>query len=272
MLGTFKANVKVIDDKTIAVGDKHITVVSSRDPLQLPWADMGIDIVIEVWEETKASPLPLLFIAVVHSHISTRHREHDCRAYPSYPYSAFSADQSAPAQQRRGTSSPSLDPAERLYLHAPSFCAPCPWLAACGQQGTGVFIDGPGAGKHIQAGAKKVIITAPAKGNDIPTYVVGVNAQDYEHDVSNILRSECLLLVPCVLLSPFNPCTLVAGSTTSRSSRRHFWLICCQKVRTHSTVSYLLGILACSELHVYCPLCCDGAATPLAPPTASPPS
>lgn len=51
-------------------------------------------------------------------------------------------------------------------------------------------MDGPGAGKHIQAGAKKVIITAPAKGADIPTYVVGVNEQDYDHDVSDIIRSE----------------------------------------------------------------------------------
>ncbi|KAL9858983.1 Glyceraldehyde-3-phosphate dehydrogenase GAPB [Arabidopsis thaliana] len=34
-------------------------------------------------------------------------------------------------------------------------------------EGTGVFVDGPGAGKHIQAGASKVIITAPAKGADI---------------------------------------------------------------------------------------------------------
>lgn len=56
-------------------------------------------------------------------------------------------------------------------------------------QGTGVFVDGPGAGKHIQAGAKKVIITAPAKGADIPTYVVGVNEQDYSHEVANIIRS-----------------------------------------------------------------------------------
>lgn len=55
-------------------------------------------------------------------------------------------------------------------------------------QGTGVFVDGPGAGKHIQAGAKKVIITAPAKGADIPTYVVGVNEKDYSHEVSNIVR------------------------------------------------------------------------------------
>lgn len=56
-------------------------------------------------------------------------------------------------------------------------------------QGTGVFVDGPGAGKHIQAGAKKVIITAPAKGADIPTYVVGVNEQEYTHEVANIVRS-----------------------------------------------------------------------------------
>jgi len=54
-------------------------------------------------------------------------------------------------------------------------------------------VDGPGAGKHIQAGAKKVIITAPAKGADIPTYVVGVNAQDYDHDVANIIRFGFIL-------------------------------------------------------------------------------
>jgi len=50
-------------------------------------------------------------------------------------------------------------------------------------------VDGPGAGKHIQAGAKKVIITAPAKGADIPTYVLGVNEKDYSHEVANIVRS-----------------------------------------------------------------------------------
>lgn len=52
-----------------------------------------------------------------------------------------------------------------------------------------MFVDGPGAGKHLQAGAKKVIITAPAKGADIPTYVVGVNEKDYDHDVADIVRS-----------------------------------------------------------------------------------
>ena len=68
-LGKFDAEVKVVDDSTISVNGKPIKVVSSRDPTQLPWGAMGIDLVIE---------------------------------------------------------------------------------------GTGVFIDSPGAGKHITAGAKKV--------------------------------------------------------------------------------------------------------------------
>ena len=41
-------------------------------------------------------------------------------------------------------------------------------------ESTGRFVDEAGAGGHIQAGAKKVIISAPAKGN-IPTVVLGVN-------------------------------------------------------------------------------------------------
>lgn len=45
---------------------------------------------------------------------------------------------------------------------------------------TGVFRDSVGAGKHITAGAKKVIISAPAKGDDIGTYVLGVNEKEYD--------------------------------------------------------------------------------------------
>ncbi|XLR15393.1 hypothetical protein HN51_036359, partial [Arachis hypogaea] len=47
MLGTFKADVKIVDDQTIFVDGKPIMVVSNRDPLKLPWAELGIDIVIE---------------------------------------------------------------------------------------------------------------------------------------------------------------------------------------------------------------------------------
>jgi glyceraldehyde 3-phosphate dehydrogenase len=41
-------------------------------------------------------------------------------------------------------------------------------------ESTGRFVDEAGAGQHLQAGAKKVVISAPAKGN-IPTIVLGVN-------------------------------------------------------------------------------------------------
>lgn len=57
-------------------------------------------------------------------------------------------------------------------------------------EGTGVFVDRDGAGKHIQAGAKKVLITAPGKG-DIPTYVVGVNADAYNPDEPIISNASC---------------------------------------------------------------------------------
>lgn len=48
MLGTFKADVKILDNETITVDGKPIKVVANRDPLKLPWAELGIDIVIEV--------------------------------------------------------------------------------------------------------------------------------------------------------------------------------------------------------------------------------
>lgn len=57
-------------------------------------------------------------------------------------------------------------------------------------EGTGVFVDRDGAGKHIQAGAKKVLITAPGKG-DIPTYVVGVNAELYDPAEPIISNASC---------------------------------------------------------------------------------
>lgn len=46
-LGTFAADVKIIDDSTISVDGKPIKVVSSRDPTQLPWKAMEVDLVIE---------------------------------------------------------------------------------------------------------------------------------------------------------------------------------------------------------------------------------
>jgi len=112
ILGTFDAEVKVAGDDAFTVDGKLIKVVSSRDPANLPWKALNIDLVIE---------------------------------------------------------------------------------------GTGVFIDSEGAGKHIAAGAKKVLITAPAKGKEIPTYVVGVNADEYKH--SDVIISNASCTTNC--LAPF---------------------------------------------------------------------
>jgi glyceraldehyde-3-phosphate dehydrogenase (NADP+) (phosphorylating) len=101
-MGTFDADVQITGDDTFTINGKEIKVVSSRDPLQLPWGAMDIDLVIE---------------------------------------------------------------------------------------GTGVFIDQKGASKHLEAGAKKVLITAPAKGDGIPTYVCGVNADQYSPATDNIISN-----------------------------------------------------------------------------------
>ncbi|KAM0877705.1 hypothetical protein ACQ4PT_035315 [Festuca glaucescens] len=102
-LGIFDADVKPVGDNAISVDGKVIKVVSDRNPSNLPWGEMGIDLVIE---------------------------------------------------------------------------------------GTGVFVDRAGAGKHLEAGAKKVLITAPGKG-DIPTYVCGVNADLYTHADTIISNASC---------------------------------------------------------------------------------
>ncbi|KAI3765422.1 hypothetical protein L2E82_15455 [Cichorium intybus] len=102
-LGIFDAEVKPAGDCAISVDGKVIKIVSDRNPSNLPWGELGIDLVIE---------------------------------------------------------------------------------------GTGVFVDRDGAGKHIEAGAKKVLITAPGKG-DIPTYVVGVNAELYSHSDTIISNASC---------------------------------------------------------------------------------
>jgi len=104
LLGTFEADIQQVSDDAFSVDGKVIKVVSNRDPTQLPWAEMGIDIVIE---------------------------------------------------------------------------------------GTGVFIDQPGASKHIQAGAKRVLITAPAKGDSIPTYVMGVNDGDFDPSAPIVSNASC---------------------------------------------------------------------------------
>ena len=75
-------------------------------------------------------------------------------------------------------------------------------------ESTGIFKTGELASKHIKAGAKKVVITCPAKGEDITIVVMGVNDEQYDKDQHNIISNascttNCLAPVAKVLLEKF---------------------------------------------------------------------
>ncbi|MGI9117587.1 MAG: type I glyceraldehyde-3-phosphate dehydrogenase [Gaiellales bacterium] len=74
-------------------------------------------------------------------------------------------------------------------------------------ESTGFFTDRDGAGKHLAAGASKVIISAPATDPDI-TIVLGVNGNDYDpashHIISNAsCTTNCLAPFTKILLDEF---------------------------------------------------------------------
>lgn len=77
------------------------------------------------------------------------------------------------------------------------------YVAEC----TGIFRDGESAQAHIDAGAKKVVISAPAKGG-VKTFVMGVNEDEYDptihHVVSNAsCTTNCLAPFAKVILDRF---------------------------------------------------------------------
>ncbi|NJK59570.1 MAG: type I glyceraldehyde-3-phosphate dehydrogenase [Oscillatoriales cyanobacterium SM2_1_8] len=86
-------------------------------------------------------------------------------------------------------------------------------------ESTGVFTDRVGAEKHLKAGAKKVLITAPGK-NDDGTFVVGVNHETYDphqhHIISNAsCTTNCLAPIAKVLHEKFG---IVKGFMTTTHS------------------------------------------------------
>lgn len=100
IFGQFNGTVEVTDG-AIVVNGKEIKIVAERDPANLPWGDMGVEVVLE---------------------------------------------------------------------------------------STGIFRTKELASKHLEAGAKKVIISAPAKGEDI-TIVMGVNEENYDAAKHNIISN-----------------------------------------------------------------------------------
>src|SRR5689334_7940532 len=118
--GTFTAAEVAAKEGAISVGGKAIKVLAVKDPKELPWKDLGVDVVLEC---------------------------------------------------------------------------------------TGLFTDKEKAKGHIDAGAKKVIICAPAKGQDL-TLVLGVNDDKYDpkshHVISNgSCTTNCLAPIAKVLLDAF---------------------------------------------------------------------
>jgi len=83
-------------------------------------------------------------------------------------------------------------------------------------ESTGLFTTGPKAAAHIEAGAKKVIISAPAKEEDI-TIVMGVNDDKYSPEHHNIISNascttNCVAPMAKVLLDNFG---IVKGLMTT---------------------------------------------------------
>jgi glyceraldehyde-3-phosphate dehydrogenase (NAD(P)) len=133
MLGKLNNVDITADDNSITVNGKTIKCVSDRNPLNLPWAEWNVDLIIEA---------------------------------------------------------------------------------------TGVFVDHEGASKHIAAGAKKILITAPGKGANIGTYVVGVNAHEYRHSDYDVISNascttNCLAPIAKVLHENFG---IIKGTMTTTHS------------------------------------------------------
>ncbi len=83
-------------------------------------------------------------------------------------------------------------------------------------ESTGIFTNADQAKKHLEAGAKKVIISAPAKGDDL-TIVLGVNDDKYDTNKHNIVSNascttNCLAPVAKVINDTFG---IVHGSMTT---------------------------------------------------------
>lgn len=87
-------------------------------------------------------------------------------------------------------------------------------------ESTGVFVSEEGASRHIEAGAKKVLITAPGKGGDVGTYVMGVNHGEYSHNKYNVISNascttNCLAPIVKVLHENFG---IIKGTMTTTHS------------------------------------------------------
>ncbi len=81
-----------------------------------------------------------------------------------------------------------------ILVHAEKEPAQIPWGIDGAEyivESTGVFCTKEKALAHIKASAKKVIISAPAKDNETPTFVCGVNLENYKKDMQVVSNASC---------------------------------------------------------------------------------
>ena len=87
-------------------------------------------------------------------------------------------------------------------------------------ESTGVFNSEDKASAHLTAGAKKVLLTAPSKGGNVGTFVIGVNSDLYKHEDYNVISNascttNCLAPFAKVLNDKFG---IVKGTMTTTHS------------------------------------------------------
>lgn len=83
---------------------------------------------------------------------------------------------------------------KKVPVYSESDAANIPW-SECGAEyiveGTGAYNTTEKAMVHIRQGAKKVVITAPAKDKTTPTFVMGVNHETYRKDMNVVSNASC---------------------------------------------------------------------------------
>lgn len=83
---------------------------------------------------------------------------------------------------------------KKVPVYSESDASNIPW-GECGAEyiveGTGAYNTTEKAMVHINQGAKKVVITAPAKDKETPTFVMGVNHETYTSDMQIVSNASC---------------------------------------------------------------------------------
>lgn len=83
---------------------------------------------------------------------------------------------------------------KKIPVYSESDAHNIPW-AECGaeyiMEGTGAYNTTEKAQAHLEAGAKKVIISAPAKDKETPTFVYGVNHEEYKPEYNVVSNASC---------------------------------------------------------------------------------